>query len=84
LQPADPMTIAGETYVLCPDIVRVKVAYYNYKKKEWQDEWNTRVPGMVFLPSHVRISLTVLDARGTEVSYATDARIHMTEGVGYR
>ena len=36
------------------------------------------------MPSHVRISLTVLDERGKEVSFATDARIQMTEAVGYR
>jgi hypothetical protein len=32
----------------------------------------------------VRISLTVVDERGREITYATDARIHMTEIVGYR
>ncbi|MBC8131390.1 MAG: type II secretion system protein [Deltaproteobacteria bacterium] len=84
LQAADPLAIPGETYVLCPNIVRLKLAFYNYRKKEWQEDWNTKVPGMSYLPSHVRISLTVLDERGKEVSYATDARIHMTETVGYR
>ena len=84
LQAAEPAAIPGETYVLCPDIVRVKFAYYDYRKKEWHEDWNTRVPGMSFLPSHVRISLTVRDERGKEISYATDARIQMTELVGYR
>ncbi len=84
LQPMDPMKMPGEAYVLCPDIVRLKVAYYDARKKEWQEEWNTKLPGTGFLPSHVRIALTVVDARGKEVSYATDARIHMTEKVGYR
>ena len=79
-----PESIAGETYVLCPDIVRLKFAYYDYKKKEWHEDWSTRIPGTGFLPSHVRIVLTVLDERGKEVSYATDARINMTEFVGYR
>jgi general secretion pathway protein J len=84
LQAVDPVNIAGESYMLCPDIVRLKLAYYDPRKKEWHDEWNTRLPGTSFLPSHVRVSLTVVDARGAEVSYATDARIHMTEKVGYR
>jgi len=66
------------------NIVRLKLAYYDYKKKEWHDEWSTKLPGTGFLPSHVRLSLTVLDERGKEVTYATDARIHMTESVGYR
>jgi hypothetical protein len=84
LAAADPQTIAGESYVLCPDIVRLKFAYYDYKKKEWHEDWNTKVPGTGFLPSHVRLSLTVLDDRGNELTYATDARIQMTESVGYR
>ena len=84
LAAADPQNIAGESYVLCPNIVRLKFAYYDYKKKEWHDEWNTKLPGTAFLPSHVRLSLTVLDERNKEVTYATDARIHMTESVGYR
>lgn len=84
LQAADPQSIPGETYVLCPDIVRLKLAYYDYRKKEWHEDWNTRVPGTGYLPSHVRIVLTVLDERGKEVSFSTDARIHMTEQVAYR
>ena len=40
--------------------------------------------GTPYLPSHVRITLTVVDERGQEVSYSTDARIRMTEKVGYR
>ena len=39
---------------------------------------------MPYLPTHVRITLTVIDERGKEVSYSTDARIQMTEKVGYR
>jgi general secretion pathway protein J len=84
LQAVDPKTIVGEAYVLCPDVVRLKLSYYDYRKKEWHDDWDTRVPGTGFLPSHVRISLTVVDERGREITYATDARIHMTEIVGYR
>lgn len=84
LQAADPLTIPGETYVLCPDIVRLKLAYYDFRKKEWHEDWSTKIPGTSFMPSHVRIVLTVLDERGKEVSYATDARIQMTERVAFR
>lgn len=84
LQSVDPAAMSGETYVLCPDIVRVKFAFYDYRKKEWHEDWNTKLAGMSYMPSHVRISLTVLDERGKELSYATDARIQMTERVGYR
>ena len=40
--------------------------------------------GQQYLPTHIRIILTVFDERGQEVSYTTDARIQMTEKVGYR
>ena len=84
LQALDPAAIAGEAYVLCPDVVRMKLTYYEYRKKEWRDEWDSRMAGSAFLPSHVKIVLTVVDEEGREVAYSTDARIQMTEVVGYR
>jgi general secretion pathway protein J len=82
LQAEDPKTLAGESYVLCPDVARVKFSFYNHTKKEWENDWDTHTPGVDTLPTHVRISLTVFDERGEEVTYATDARIRMTEKVG--
>ena len=80
----DPREVPGETYVVCPDIVRLKLTYYDYRKKEWHDEWDSKVPGTSFLPSHVHIALTVLDEQQREVIYATDARVQLTEKVAYR
>ena len=85
LQAENPSTIAGEAYILCPDVSRLKIQYYDHKLKEWVNEWSTlNASGNQYLPTHVRITLTVLDERGQEISYATDARIQMTEKVGYR
>jgi general secretion pathway protein J len=85
LQAEDPKTIAGEAYVLCPDVARVKFSFYDYKKKEWQNDWTTlNASGNQYLPTHVRITLTVVDERGHEASYSTDARVQMTERVDYR
>jgi general secretion pathway protein J len=85
LQAENPSTIAGEAYILCPDVTRLKIQYYDHKLKEWVNEWSTlNASGNQYLPTHVRITLTVIDERGQEVSYATDARIQMTEKVGYR
>jgi general secretion pathway protein J len=84
LQADDPKTLAGEAYILCPDIAKVKFSFYDFKKKEWQRDWNTMTIGSDYMPTHVRITLTVVDERGQEVSYTTDARIQMTEKVGYR
>jgi general secretion pathway protein J len=82
LQADDPKTLSGESYVLCPDVARVKFSFYDFKKKEWENEWNTHTVGAEYLPSHVRITLTVYDERGEEVTYSTDARIRMTERLG--
>jgi len=85
LQAENPADIAGETYILCPDVVRVKFTYYDYKLKEWVNDWSTmNASGPQYLPTHIRITLTVLDERGQEVSYTTDARIQMTEKVDYK
>lgn len=84
LQALDPAAIPGEAYVLCPDIVRLKFGYFDIRRKEWRDEWDTRPGKQGYLPVHVRIELTVLDERGQEVAYATDARVNVTETVGYR
>ena len=85
LQAEDPSTLPGEAYILCPDVARVKFAFWDHRKKEWASDWSTLdASGMAYLPTHVRIMLTVVDERGKEVSYSTDARIQMTERVSYR
>jgi general secretion pathway protein J len=85
LQAEDPNLAIGETYVLCPDVSKVKIAYYDHKRKEWMTDWSTlNASGPQYLPTHVRVTLTVFDERGQEVSYTTDARIQMTEKVDYK
>ena len=85
LQAEDPNMLAGEAYVLCPDVSRVKFAFYDHKKREWQTDWSTmNATGTQYLPTHVRITLTVVDERGQEASYSTDARIQMTDRVDYK
>jgi general secretion pathway protein J len=85
LQAENPSNITGEAYVLCPDVSRVKFSYYDNKLKEWANDWTTLdASGNQYLPTHVRITLTVVDERGQDVSYTTDARIRMTEKVDYK
>jgi len=85
LQAEDPSTLFGESYILCPDVARVKFAFYDHRKKEWETDWSTLdASGTPYLPTHVRITLTVVDERGKEVDYTTDARIQITEKVGYK
>lgn len=85
LEALDPMSIPGEAYVLCPGISRLKFSFYDFKKKEWREEWNTMgADGVQYLPTHVRITLTILDERGQEQVFTSAARIVMTERVAYR
>ena len=63
----------------------MKFQYYDYKKKEWKEEWNTMgADGLHYLPTHVRVTLGLLDERGQEMTFTSAARIHMTEPVDYR
>jgi general secretion pathway protein J len=85
LQAEDPKLIPSEAYVLCPDVAKLKFSYYDFQRKEWTADWSTMGANrMDFLPSHVRITLTVIDERGQEVPYSTDARIQVTEKVLYK
>jgi general secretion pathway protein J len=82
LQALDPMTLPGDAYILCPDVSSVNFSFYDARLKEWRDSWNTTgADGVDYLPTHVRISLVVIDERGKEVVYASAARIQMSEKV---
>lgn len=81
----DPLTVPGEAYLLCDHVVSLNFSYYDYKNREWKEEWDTMgATGLQYLPTHVRISLTVSDERGREVTFVSAARIQMTERVAYR
>jgi len=85
LEAKDPKLIPGETYLLCPAISRLKFAYYDYKQKDWREEWDTtKADGQTYLPTQVRISLTVLDERGVPITFTSIARLHAFEKVDYR
>jgi general secretion pathway protein J len=84
LQALDPRNIPGESYVLCEDIVRFKLSYYDRQKKEWRDEWSTRsADGQQYLPWRVKIQLTVRDERGVEIPFVTEARTMLPERIGW-
>jgi hypothetical protein len=85
LEQKDPLTIPGEAYVLCPGVTRLKFQFYDYVKKEWREEWNTMgATGVQFLPTHVRMTLGLLDEQGREMTFTSGARVHMTERVDHR
>jgi general secretion pathway protein J len=85
LEQKDPKTIPGEAYILCPGVTRLKFQYYDYRNKQWKEEWNTMgADGLPYLPSHVRITLGLTDERGNEMTFSSAARIQMTEFVDHR
>jgi general secretion pathway protein J len=85
LENKDTLKIPGETYVLCPAIASVKFSYYDYRKKEWKEEWNTvGADGVQYMPTQVRIALTIIDERGRAVVFTSTARIQVTEKVDHR
>jgi general secretion pathway protein J len=85
LESKDLKLLPGETYILCPDVVRLKFAYYDYKQKDWREDWDTtKADGQQYLPTQVRIQLTVLDERGVAITFTSIARLHVLEPVDYR
>jgi len=85
LEAKDTKLIPGETYLLCPAVSRLKFAYYDYKQKDWREDWDTtKADGQQYLPTQVRISLTVLDERGMPVTFTSIARLHTLERVEYK
>jgi general secretion pathway protein J len=82
LEAKDLKLIPGETYLLCPAISRLKLAYYDFKQKDWREEWDTtKADGLQYLPTQVRISLTVFNELGKPVTFTSIARLHALEKV---
>jgi general secretion pathway protein J len=85
LEAKDVKLIPGETYLLCPAVSRLKFAYYDYKQKDWREDWDTtKADGQQYLPTQVRISLTVLDERAMPITFTSIARLHTLERVEYK
>ena len=85
LEALDPRSVPGESYILCPGLSRLKFAFYDFKKREWREDWTTMgVDGLQYLPTHVRITLVIYDERGREQTFTSSARVMMTERVAYR
>jgi general secretion pathway protein J len=85
LEQKDTTTLAGEAYILCPAVASVKFSFYDFRQKEWREDWTTiGADGRQYLPTHVRIWLTIYDEKGREMVFSSAARIQMTERVDYR
>jgi general secretion pathway protein J len=71
----------GEADIVCDDVLRLKIDYWDARDKQWREEWvTTSADGQPDrLPSKIRITLTVRDERGKEVPFQTEVRVAMSE-----
>lgn len=71
----------GEADLLCDDVVRLQLEYWDARDKKWREDWNTTAadgqPDR--LPSKIRITLTVRDERDRDIPFMTEVRLPIQE-----
>ena len=82
LLPADE---PAEYDVLVHDLESAKIEFWNWKNLEWQDTWDTtQADGQKgWLPSRVRITITIKDTEDKDYKLTTQARILMQEPLNF-
>ncbi len=67
--------------VLVRDVKRVELEYYDWKDNEWKERWNTTSADAEFnrLPYRVRIKITLVNERGEDFVFTTQARVQMQQ-----
>lgn len=80
-----PEEEASDFDVLVHDVQNVKLEYWNWKNGDWQDTWDTTQSDgqRGWLPSRVRITITIKTADGRDVKLTTQARILMQEALNF-
>jgi len=75
----------AEYDILIHDIGSAKLEYWNWKNLEWQDSWDTtQADGQKgWLPTRVRITVTIKDAQDKDYKLTTQARILMQEPLNF-
>lgn len=77
--------LPAEYDVLVQDVETVELEYWNWRNLEWQDTWDTtQSDGQKgWLPSRVRITIEIKDARGASYKVTSQARILMQEPLNF-
>lgn len=80
-----PADEPAEYDILVHDIQSAKIEFWNWKNLEWQDTWDTtQADGQKgWLPSRVRISITIKDQDDKDYKVTTQARIVMQEALNF-
>jgi type II secretion system protein J len=75
----------AEYDLLVHDIQSVKLEFWNWKNLAWQDTWDTtQVDAQKgWLPTRVRVTLTIKDPGGRDYKLTSQARILMTEPLNF-
>jgi prepilin-type N-terminal cleavage/methylation domain-containing protein len=73
----------AEYDVLVRNVEKVELQFWNWKNEEWQDTWDTTQSDgqRGWLPSRVKITLTIKSADGEDIKFTTQARITMQEAL---
>jgi general secretion pathway protein J len=75
----------AEYDVLARNIQSLKLEFWNWKNLEWQQEWDTTQSDgqRGWLPSRVRITLTIKGSDGNDIKLVTQARLYMQEMLNF-
>lgn len=78
-----PEVAAGSSEILCDNVVRLQLDYWDVRDKTWREEWvTTDAAGQPDrLPSKIKITLIVRDERGNEIPFSTEVRLPMQESL---
>jgi general secretion pathway protein J len=73
----------GRAYVLAEDVKEFKLRFWDERREEWTDEWDTEKSDLAGrLPPIVEITMVILDENGKELKFVTKARVNLTRELG--
>lgn len=73
----------GRAYVLAEGVKELELRFFDPRKDDWTDEWDTEKPEFAGrLPTVVEIKLTIEDEDGKDLSFVTKTRINLTDELG--
>ena len=73
----------GRAYVLAENVKELELRFFDPRKDDWTDEWDTERPEFAGrLPTVVELKLTVPDEDGEDLSFVTKTRINLVTALG--
>lgn len=73
----------GRAYVLAEGVKEMELRFFDPRKDDWTDEWDTEKPEFAGrLPSLVEINITIEDEDGKDMMFMTKTRINLVTELG--